>query len=405
MSEEQPSKKQKVDFVMQTDLIAAADKFIETAQVISYTEAVELWKMALDGPGVTQNEFKTLQHILETYKLTDKAKRYLSEMAIQQVSGKSQYKTIAKVKYDRSCLDLATHLAKDGSLDLKDAELLWADVQDGPGVTETERRTIVYIMDNFTLTSGAKEFFVKNLQEKMNLKLMYFNGRGLMEVPRMLLATVGKFAPADFEDFRFKSHDDFFEAQKTGELGHENMNRVPLCMHLGKTIGQGKAINRYLAKVFGLAGATDIETAMIDNICEHVDEIGVAFGKVMPYGNEFKDEEKAAIVKVWLDTPAEEGNKERSKRALRWHLTHLEHCVGDDGYSFGGKPTLADALMFNKLGDHVPSLGDKGDPFEVNKSLTDAVLADYPKIRKIVDTFGSSAGMKKYLSDRGAQNF
>ena len=35
------------------------------------------------------------------------------------------------------------------------------------------------------------------------LELKYFDGRGLMEVPRQLLATAGKFAPEDFTDTRY----------------------------------------------------------------------------------------------------------------------------------------------------------------------------------------------------------
>lgn len=36
-----------------------------------------------------------------------------------------------------------------------------------------------------------------------SLKLMYFDGRGLMELPRTLLATAGKFPGKDYEDFRY----------------------------------------------------------------------------------------------------------------------------------------------------------------------------------------------------------
>ena len=143
----QPKKKQKVEspaFVMQDDLVAAAKEFVKSGKVISFAEAQKLWESACDGPGVTNNvqythaytshaythtrrhtrahthtrkrthtyshlptqEFKTLEHILATYTFTDKAKRYLSPLATKQASGKSAYKTVNKVKMDRSCLDL-----------------------------------------------------------------------------------------------------------------------------------------------------------------------------------------------------------------------------------------------------------------------------------------------------------
>lgn len=398
-------KKQKVTFEMQKDLVAYAEEAVKTGSVISYAEACHLWTLACDGPGVTENEFKTLEHILENYKFTEKGTRYLTDLAIKQVSGKSQYRSINNVRYDRSCLDLAAHLAKDGKIDIGDAKQLWADVEDGPGVTECERQSLQYVMDNYKLTEGGKAFLLQKMREQMNLKLMYFKGRGLMEVPRTLLATVGKFAPADFEDFRFEDFAAFGAAQASGELGHHNMNRVPLCMHMGITIGQGPSINRYLAKTFGLFGETDAQAAQIDNICEHVAEIGVAFGKVMPYGNSFDDANKAPILTTWFTTEASAGDKERSDRHLLWHLNHLEHCVGSEGFACGEKVSLADALIYNKLGEACANLGDKGGPFGTAPDTTAKALAGFPKLSKIVSNFGESPNMVKYLSQRGDQGF
>ena len=47
---------------------------------------------------------------------------------------------------------------------------LWSDVEDGPGVTEVERRSIEYILSKFTLTDGGRSFLEKKMQEKMGLK-------------------------------------------------------------------------------------------------------------------------------------------------------------------------------------------------------------------------------------------
>ena len=60
-----------------------------------------------------------------------------------------------------------------------------------------------------------------------SLKLMYFDGRGLMELPRQLLATAGKFPGEDYEDFRYPigmkdgkfSVEEFTAAQKSGQCG------------------------------------------------------------------------------------------------------------------------------------------------------------------------------------------
>jgi hypothetical protein len=146
-------------FTLQADLIELAEEFKKSAGVISDAEAHSLWQAALDGPGVTQNEFATLEHIMTNFKFTDKARAYLSKLVTQTKTGKSRYQVIDKVRYDRSCLDSAAHLAKDGRLDVADAKLLWENVEDGPGVTQCEKRSIEYVMGKYTLTDGAKKYF------------------------------------------------------------------------------------------------------------------------------------------------------------------------------------------------------------------------------------------------------
>ena len=227
-----------------------------------------------------------------------------------------------------------------------------------------------------------------------------------MEVPRTLFASANKFAGADFKDTRFASFAAFGAAQASGELGSENMNRVPLLKHRGVTIGQGGAIQRYVAGQFGFLGNNELEAAQIDTLCECISEVSTAFGKVMPYGNSFTADEKEVILKAWLEGTVAEGNSERSKRALKWHLHHIEKLVGADGFSFGGKTTLADAKIYNTLGD-VCELFENGpaQPFGADVERTDAVLVGYPKIKKIVETFKGSDGMTKYLAQRGPQGF
>lgn len=147
-------------------LIDDATEYQKSAGLISFDEANKLWASACDGPGVTDTEFATLAHILAEFKFTYKAREYLDKLVTKQISGSSMYKQINGVKYDRSALDLAEHLHKDGKIDVGDAKKLWKDVEDGPGVTETEKRTIAYIRDTFTLTDGAKEFFASQLGEE-----------------------------------------------------------------------------------------------------------------------------------------------------------------------------------------------------------------------------------------------
>jgi len=144
-------------------IIDKAEEFQKSAGLISFDEANQLWTAACDGPGVTPTEFATLSHILSEYKFTKKGRNYLDPLVQKQSSGTSLYKQINKVRYDRSCLDLADHLHKDGRIDVNDAKKLWEDVEDGPGVTETEKRTIEYVRDTMNLTDGAKAFIAEKL--------------------------------------------------------------------------------------------------------------------------------------------------------------------------------------------------------------------------------------------------
>jgi len=126
---------------------------------ISEKDVRRLWENAEDGPGVTKIEAKTLQYILENTKLSPKAAAFLK--AKLKASGKSYYRVIDGIKYDRDLLEQAKML---GTITDKDAKLLWEDAEDGPGVTETEARTLQYILDNSEMSPKAAAF----LKSKLN---------------------------------------------------------------------------------------------------------------------------------------------------------------------------------------------------------------------------------------------
>eukprot|EP00466_Bigelowiella_natans_P014629 jgi/Bigna1/67388/fgenesh1_pg.3_\ len=127
--------------------------------------AKELWQSALDGHGVTPQEFATLRHILDVYKFTKAARIYLDSLVTKHRSGTSMYQQIDGKRYDRSCLDLAAHLAKDELISKPDAEELWKDVLDGPGVTQCEADTIAFVMEKYKCSQGAKSYLKGKLKE------------------------------------------------------------------------------------------------------------------------------------------------------------------------------------------------------------------------------------------------
>ena len=86
------------------------------------------------------------------------------------------------------------------------------------------------------------------------LQLKYFDIKGAAETCRVLLAFGGE----DYDDCRYQidpttfKSEEFLKAKESGDL-KMNLNRAPVLITPdGKTIGQSKAIERYLARRFGL---------------------------------------------------------------------------------------------------------------------------------------------------------
>ncbi len=79
----------------------------------------------------------------------------------------SFYKVIKGVKYDRSILNRADELIKgqgDGRISRDDIRLLFEETKDGPGITETEYKTLDYIADNYNMTDAAREWLKSALK-------------------------------------------------------------------------------------------------------------------------------------------------------------------------------------------------------------------------------------------------
>ena len=113
--------------------------------------------------------------------------------------------------------------------------------------------------------------------ENSRMKLSYFDARGVAETTRYMLAVT----KTPYEDFRygftFGTPGDFstvqrpeFDAAKAAGKLDANLGRLPLLEVDGQVFGQSKTIERFVAKRVGMMGATPIEEAQIDCICEHL---------------------------------------------------------------------------------------------------------------------------------------
>ena len=234
--------------------------------------------------------------------------------------------------------------------------------------------------------------------------LTYFDGRGLAEVTRTIFATVGRFPGNGYTDTRL-TRDEFDVLKSHGDLA-KNLQRVPVLNHNGDVLGQSSTINRYLARKFGMLGQEEAEAAAIDSLCEHVNDIKSAYRKLFPYKMELTEEEKQKNYDIWFMTSATPVLEGRKERQLQWFLEKIEILLDGNGYSIGARPSLADAYLYNLLGEQAPELNSpKGEGWFQNRTGTDFVLTMFPKLNEVVSTFGSSPGMEHWLSTRGDQNW
>lgn len=178
------------------------------------------------------------------------------------------------------------------------------------------------------------------------MELKYFNARGAAETARIIFALAGE----EYTDTRFEITPgtmvapDFVKAKESGDLDM-NLGRAPLLVTSDGIIGQSKAIERFLAKKFGLMGSSDIECAQIDCIAEHCRDVkdaerrkGFSF-----FNREKSEEEKAAARKEWFE------------KDMPQMLEKVEKCIGltsgEVGYAVGNKSSYADVAIFSLLKD------------------------------------------------------
>ena len=174
----------------------------------------------------------------------------------------------------------------------------------------------LYTRDEFVAYFGGDtEWNAAAAPRLPNLKLLYFNVRGLAETTRYMLA----WGKVDYEDFRYPftfgtpgdfstvSRPEFTADQEAGDFA-AGMGKVPVlevsCPHSATSthlcpnaaggrrvvrLAQSKAIERYVARLLGLTGRTALEQAQVEAVAEHVRDIKQAYQKVRTGTDEEKD--------------------------------------------------------------------------------------------------------------------
>ena len=211
------------------------------------------------------------------------------------------------------------------------------------------------------------------------MKLVYFNGRGLAETSRLLLAVNG----AKYEDFRYPlkvidwaTHDmvreEFLEDKKNNKL-LGSLNKLPFLEVDGTVIPQSKAIERFLAKKYNMFGSSEVDSARIDGLCEFVRDFKDAYQSV----RKLPPSEKDAGMKKWFSETLPE------KLTLLDNLLCKEHEL----YAVGLKLSLADIVLFSFI-----------TQFFDNKE--GALNACQTKLKKIVENVGSIKEIQDWIKNR-----
>jgi len=221
--------------------------------------------------------------------------------------------------------------------------------------------------------------------------LKYFDIRGVAETSRILLAIGGE----DYDDVRyqidpatFKSID-FEDAKNSGEL-KANLNRAPVLVTPdGTTIGQSRAIERYLAKRFNLMGNSPEVEAIIDCITEHCRDVKDAAARkgFSMFTKDKTEEEKAAARAEWFD--------EDFPTMLGKIEDYLKEIETIDDFSVGSSTSYADVVIWALLRDCSPA-----DAKDVTKAASQC-----KKMTTIANNIAAHPSVSKWIENRPESMF
>jgi glutathione S-transferase len=188
-------------------------------------------------------------------------------------------------------------------------------------------------------------------------KLRYFNGRGLAEVIRLVFAAAGQ----QYEDSRIPSDDD----RKTwlAEKESHTFHQVPELTVDGQQLPQSKAIERFLAKRFGLFGSNEIEAARIDVAGEQLRELTVDL---------YAATRDASKMPAFLE-----------KFVAGAKL--LDKFVGSNGFVAGDKLSLADLQIYYTF-------------FLIDKD--GSIINQCPNLKKISENVSNNENIKAWIAKR-----
>jgi len=198
-------------------------------------------------------------------------------------------------------------------------------------------------------------------------KIYYFQSRGAGETARLILAYGGQ----QFEDVRLTQ--DEFKANYKSKMP---FGQLPVLEVDGKQLPQSFAINRYLARKYGLAGKDDFEQAQVDAFGDSIKDF---IQEIMPFiltAVGFAEGEKDALYKEKF-VPAAEKYFPLYKKYLK---------EAGNGFFFKSGATWVDFYLaeFN---------------FTLNNFIPD-FFTSHPEFKQHVDKVHALPQLQNYLKSR-----
>lgn len=207
----------------------------------------------------------------------------------------------------------------------------------------------------------------------VHYKLIYFNGRGLGEVTRLIFAVAG----VEYEDVRIER--DAWPSKKA-EV-NPPFGQLPILEVDGVRIAQSSAINRLLANKFNLAGKTDIEKAQADMIADC-----------------FVDAFKPAVAVFYEPDEAKKGElkKKYLEEQLPGYLKYLEALLASNhgGEFFVGKELTWPDLIFYNFNFWATNFSNGENP-----------LAKFPKLEAHYKKIESTPKVAAWVAKRPKTEF
>uniref|UniRef100_A0A0N4ZE22 glutathione transferase n=1 Tax=Parastrongyloides trichosuri TaxID=131310 RepID=A0A0N4ZE22_PARTI len=199
--------------------------------------------------------------------------------------------------------------------------------------------------------------------------LTYFDLMGKGEVIRMLF----NYAGVKFTDKRIS------RAEWPAIKEKQPFGQLPVLEFDGKVLFQSRAIEKYLAKQFGLLGDDDFEAAQIDQYILSLDDVGNNLKPLWGVTDEAKKEELKKQISNDHVIPA---------------LKRFEGFLHKNGNKFfvGNKLSLADLAIFHLL-------------FYITKLFGDSILDSFKDLKSFMGRISEEEKLKPYLQTRSQKIF